>query len=168
MAQTPVPIARWIDSVVKATEEVATVSLGCEELRRLEADPSPAAPYGAYLPVIADLEKLHLGLLLTEKGGQSLTRSLLAMEPDEEDPPLEDVADAVGEIVNILAGVMQRDLVGEVKSFELGLPKFVNGEIVQHQSLSSVRINVGFDDTPAQLVVLGRNPDDPKGADDGE
>ena len=167
MTPTPLPIARWIDSVVKATEEVATVSLGCASLRRLDRDPTPAAPYGAYLPIIADLEKLHLGLLLSEAGSRTLTRSLLGMEPDEEGPTLEDVADAVGEIVNIFAGVMQRDLVGEVNSFELGLPIFVNGEIVQHQSLSSVRINVGFDDTPAQLVVLGRHLNPSSGVDNG-
>ncbi len=83
-----------------------------------------------------------------------MTRSLLFMEPDEDDPSREDMADAVGEIVNIIAGIMQRDLAEQVPEIQLGLPIFVAGEVVRHPAQEAANSDVMFDGTSAKVVVL--------------
>jgi len=148
------PIDRWLEWAVKGMKDVATESLMCSDFEVIDNAEKNDSPYGAWLPIKAGKEPLHIGVLSSQQGCTAMTRSLLFMEPDEDDPSNEDMADAVGEIVNIIAGIMQRDLADEVPVFELGLPIFVAGEVVRHPSQEAANSDVVFDGTSAKIVVL--------------
>ena len=55
-----------------------------------------------------------------------MTRSLFAMEADES-PEMEDIADAMGEIANVAAGVMKSSRAAAGQKVQLGLPLFMEG-----------------------------------------
>ncbi len=148
------PIDQWLHWAVKGMKDVATESLMCSDFELVDNAEKTKAPFGAWLSIKAGNDPLHIGILSSEEGCTSMTRSLLFMEPDEEDPSREDMADAVGEIVNIIAGIMQRDLAGEVPEIQLGLPIFVAGEVVRHPAQEAANSDVMFDGTSAKVVVL--------------
>ena len=148
------PIDQWLEWAVKGMKDVATDSLMCSDFELVDDAEKTQAPFGAWLSIKAGDEPLHIGILSSEEGCTSMTRSLLFMEPDEDDPSREDMADAVGEIVNIIAGIMQRDLAGEVPEIQLGLPIFVAGEVVKHPAQEAANSDVMFDGTSAKVVVL--------------
>ncbi len=55
-----------------------------------------------------------------------LTRSLFAME-DGEEPAMADMADALGEIANVAAGVLKASRAAAGQAVQLGLPLFMEG-----------------------------------------
>jgi CheY-specific phosphatase CheX len=83
--------------------------------------------YGSCISLIRPNGGWNLGLLGTNESCKSLARALLGMEP-EEDLGKEELADALGEIVNMVAGVVKRKLpAGESQELHLGLPLFIAG-----------------------------------------
>lgn len=154
MSGESLPIDEWLEWAVKGMKDVVNESLCCEDFELVENVEKFTSPFGAWLPIKAGNEPLHIGILSSEDGCSRMTRSLLFMEPDEDDPSQEDMADAVGEIVNIIAGIMQRDLAGEVPEIELGLPIFVAGEVVRHPAQEAANSDVMFNGTTAKIVVL--------------
>jgi hypothetical protein len=69
----------------------------------------------------------NLALFGTGESCRILGRALLAMDPTEELGPAE-LADALGEILNMMAGVAKRKMPSdEAKSLQLGLPLFLSG-----------------------------------------
>ncbi|MDP6839465.1 MAG: chemotaxis protein CheX, partial [Planctomycetota bacterium] len=122
---------QWLTVALEALKDSALGSFAAEGVFVTPEDSALAAEHsGAYVPLMAGDESMQVGLLTSEAGCEALTRALLAMEPDEAAPGLEDVVDAVGEIVNIVAGVMQRQLAEEGLFGEIGLPIFVEGHVV--------------------------------------
>ncbi|MSP25834.1 MAG: hypothetical protein EXR75_11870 [Myxococcales bacterium] len=118
------PLEVRLETAIAAVHEVATCSLGAPSIEQIEEEFVEEA--GAYLPLISEHECLHVGLFSTRAGADSLSRTLLGISPERALSD-GDIADAIGEIVNIFGGVMQRALQGELKRVDLGLPVFVWG-----------------------------------------
>ena len=154
MSSVSMPIDKWLEWAVKGMKDVVQESLMCNDFELVDNAEKNGSPFGAWLPIKAGNEPLHIGILSSEEGCTSMTRSLLFMEPEEDDPSREDMADAVGEIVNIIAGIMQRDLAEKVPVIELGLPIFVAGQVVRHPAQEAANSDVMFDGTLAKVVVL--------------
>ena len=68
----------------------------------------------------------HLGLLASHEHGQLLTREVFALDSDEEVLD-DDLADALGEVINILAGFVKESFDREGLAVQFGLPIFVEG-----------------------------------------
>jgi CheY-specific phosphatase CheX len=68
----------------------------------------------------------NLAVMADQKSCNALTRVLFAMEPDEE-PEREDLADGLGEIVNVAAGVLKAKRLEAGQKVQLGLPLFMEG-----------------------------------------
>lgn len=68
----------------------------------------------------------NLAVMADRSSCNALTRVLFAMEPDE-DPELEDLADGLGEIVNVAAGVLKTKRLEAGQRVQLGLPLFMEG-----------------------------------------
>ncbi|MDJ0767075.1 MAG: chemotaxis protein CheX [Myxococcota bacterium] len=153
---------RWLGIALEAAQEVGTGSLDLapEFVDARDRDRSQVSS-GAYIPIICGREKLHIGMASTEQGCIDLTRALLCMEPDEDDPTQEDVADAVSEIVNILAGIMQRMVPEDGPQVELGLPIFINGGIVACR-LDTELATIQYGNTVVDITVIsgGTLPED--------
>lgn len=152
--QSILPIHRWLETALAATNEVAQASLACEGIHLKGHDPAtPEHPVGAYIPLIAGDDALHLGILASAEGCRSLSNALLGTEEGGEELPEGDVVDAVAEIANMIAGCMQRKLADEIPVVELGIPIFIRGEVVtEHFETASASVGIG--DVCASVLVV--------------
>jgi hypothetical protein len=144
----------WVDAALDATTEVASQALGFEAVVP-SGQPGAAfdSPYGAYVPLTSGEDVLQLGLVAERAGCETISRALLCMAPDDAFSAESDIADAVGEIANMVAGGVKKRMDDRVPGILLGLPLFVSGGVEPHgadRSVSEVRIG----DVRAQVVVL--------------
>ena len=92
----------WLRSAVDATAEVATGTLGYPANDQVEySEEIPSGHRGAFIGLISQHNSVQLGVMSANGGCEKLARDLLGFEADEE-LAQEDVADAVGEIINIV------------------------------------------------------------------
>jgi hypothetical protein len=120
-----VALKTWTDSLEHAAVEVAELALGFEGSATIASEvAAPANVGGAYMPLFGgNGESLFIGWLATDEASQTLARGLLGL-PATEVVPAADVADAMGEAVNILAGGVKRRMLSSVHPLALGLPIF--------------------------------------------
>jgi hypothetical protein len=108
---------------------------------------------GAWVPLVGNTYSLQLGLVSTDDGCQSLARKLLNL--NTEDPLTEeDMADALRETVNILAGMSKTTIEGDVPASTLGLPIFIDGHIKITKEQAAASEMILLHDTSCYLVVL--------------
>ena len=146
--------ARWLDAALDATEELAKTVLGCSDFCVGERDtPKTENLTCAYIPLISRSQAFQLGFAATRDSCEALTKNLLGMEEDEDAGEL-DVADAVGEIVNIVAGGVQIRLADSALVIELGLPILTNGGIYALPTQETVGAEVKMDAVDAVIVLV--------------
>ena len=154
---TPVILSSCLDALCESASEVASTVLGGMPFTAPGTDSSYGSGHGAYLGLVADDEPIQVGLLVDPPGCQLLAKSLLGMDPAEEDLPISDVSDAMCEIVNIVAGGLKRR-VAERMRITLGLPIFVAGHPLpnQQQEVSARALELG--EIKVKLLVLAQKP----------
>jgi CheY-specific phosphatase CheX len=120
----------WLDAVIAATDETAEQFLDLGKIEVLaRSDSLPEVATASLVSLTSDSTSVMVGVAASPEACQVISKSLLGMELDEEDLPLDDVIDALGEMANIVAGsVKQRivDVGGE--STVLGLPLVLQGK----------------------------------------
>lgn len=127
-------VSDWVVAMADASTELA-LSLGIDRLEVLGwHDVPPTGMAGAYIPLLAEDQTLQLALLATPDGCAGLSRLLLGLEPADEVSDA-DVADAVGELVNIVAGGVKQRMQHSSGPLRLGLPVFINGFVQRTQQL---------------------------------
>lgn len=148
-------VSDWVAAMADASTELA-LSLGLDgvELTGWHHVP-PTGMAGAYIPLLAEDQTLQLALLASPAGCADLSRLLLGMEPDEAVSDA-DIADAIGEWVNIVAGgVKQRmqDAIGP-GGLRLGLPVFIHGYVQPTQQLEVSLASARIGEVDAHLMSL--------------
>jgi CheY-specific phosphatase CheX len=143
-----------MSALIGAAEEVTATVLGWET-NGLEARPCPfpADDSGGYIALIGK-GSLYIGVSADSEGCQAMTRALLAMEPEEADPSNEDVADALGEIANVLAGMVKTTMAAHDPSLKLGLPIVVHGQVERGTDSEMAVSKVSLGPVEARLIVL--------------
>ena len=148
------PLQEWLEAGEGVMLELATSALAYEEAevlaRKQEVDRHLP---GAYVPLITPDASLQVGIASTVEGCDALARALLCMEPDEELVPA-DMADALGEVVNILAGALKGKIAQRVGSITLGLPMFFNGAIEPTEKLEFAVAEMRLGSVVASLVLV--------------
>lgn len=109
-----------------ATLAAGTLGLAPPVVGRLE-ESAPAGSCGAYLPLIGPACSYQIALVSNVEGCEAVARGLLGAGPETALTPAE-TADAVCEVVNILAGTVKARLRERV-ALQLGLPIFFNGPV---------------------------------------
>jgi len=117
---------------------------------RLKATPDRSA--GAYLPLLWAEGSVQLALVSDEAGCAAIARGLLGMGPAEALSPPE-VADAVCEVMNILAGGVKARL-RQRAALRLGLPTFFRGPVQPTDRMGVAALAVRAGHLAATLVVL--------------
>lgn len=98
----------------------------------LKVEPHPSDPrdadveYGSSVALTAETGGWQLAVMGNRASCEALTRNLFAMESGE-DPAMADVADALGEIANVAAGVLKASRAAAGQTVQLGLPLFMEG-----------------------------------------
>ncbi len=121
---------------MEALEEAVAAAIQAFDLQfgvKLEPEGKPGSPnprdaeFGSTIALTNEQIKYQYSFVFERATAQSLTRTLFAMEADEE-PSLAEMSDALGEIPNVAAGLwksMRNKSAGE--NYQLGLPIFLMG-----------------------------------------
>ena len=122
------PLKDWLDVLVTATKQVSSNPLGFASEAEVVSytNDVPAEQVGTYLPFEGGDDLLWLCLFSDTRGSQSLARALFALGPDEEDLPPDEVGDSMGEIVNIVAGLVKSQMEPRGVSCTIGLPQYLD------------------------------------------
>jgi hypothetical protein len=149
-------VGHWRAAIEGAAREVATYALSFS--RAVVKDPvgleAATAMIGAHIPLVGAGQAFDLALVASADGCQALSRAILSMGPG---PALRDadVADAVGEIVNMLAGSMKRGMSGLGADLALGLPIFIHGYLQPTDRLSVIAFPLQLGTIDTILLVAG-------------
>jgi len=155
-----VSIHAWVEALEQAAIEVGELALGFEGCAVISREvTAPKGVSGAYLPLFGGSgESLYIGWLASRESSQALARGLLGLTANEELPP-DDIADAMGEVVNILAGGLKRRILSSVHPLALGLPIYSPVPIVPlHSVTHTCLFRGGGFESHIILVHAGVNP----------
>jgi len=126
-----ITLSQWRTAVEGAASEIASYALSFPDA--IVRDPvgleRTVSLIGAHIPLVGDGSAYDLALVSSPEGCKALARAILCMAPDA---PVRDaeVADAIGEIVNMLGGGVKRRMSGAgAADLLLGLPIFMHGYI---------------------------------------
>lgn len=141
-------------ALVEATDELAITSLGYEGAKVIDSTGDlPIGMSGSHIALIGDAESAQVGIVATEECCGVLARTLLGMEPGDELPEC-DMADAIAEIINIIAGGVKSRMVQVDPSVKLGLPVFIQGRIMATPQQERIVSIIQLGPVEARLVVL--------------
>ena len=154
----PASLEEWMNAAVASAEELATVALGFDGSgvigpRNALSDNLTTA----MIALVGDKSSVQLGMASSQDGCQQMARALLCMEPDEDDLPQDDVSDAIGEAVNIVAGQVKRIISGPDSTMKLGLPLIVHGRFESSDDVESSIMDMTIGPVPVSLLVLKSN-----------
>ncbi len=117
-----------LQEAVKAVVDTCSIQMDL----KLTVDQDPSDPrqadvkYGSSIALTSDTGGWNLAVMGNKHSCEVLTRNLFAMD-DDETPEMEDMADGIGEIANVAAGVMKASRAAAGQKVQLGLPLFMEG-----------------------------------------
>lgn len=147
--------AQWRAAVEGAAQELAAYALSLPGAR--VQDPvgleRAVSLIGAHIPLVGGGQAFDLALVSSPEGCRDLSRAILSMAPGA---PLRDaeVADAVGEIVNMLGGSVKRRISGA--ELVLGLPLFIHGYIEPSERLTVTALPTRFGAIDTMVLIAGQ------------
>ena len=148
---------QWRAAVDGAAREIATYALSLPDAT--VGDPvgldRANAMIGAHIPLIGGGRAFDLALVASPEGCQALSRAILCMT---DGAALSDaqVADAIGEIVNMLGGTVKRRISGHGADLELGLPIFLHGYIQPTDRLMVLALPTRFGAIETMVLIAGQ------------
>ena len=146
-------VSDWVAAMADASTELA-LSLGIDGVELLGwHDVPPTGMAGAYIPLLAEDQTLQLALLSSPAGCADLSRLLLGMDAEDEVSDA-DIADAVGELVNIVAGGVKQRMQDAAGGLRLGLPVFIHGYVQPTQQLEVSLASARIGTVEAHLMAL--------------
>lgn len=146
------PQASWRAAIAGATEEIAMYALNFPD----SAVGNPVSPgeadgfVGAHIPMIGGPDALELALVGTPEACRAIAGAILQSPPASLTDA--ETKDAVGEIVNMLAGSVKRRMSSDGIDLELGLPLFIVGHVASTGHIEVIRLPTRFG--PVEMFVL--------------
>ena len=146
----------WNDAAFEALEELVESVLGWEIFSKGEArlEAPPKEP-GAFITLISDQNAVQVGITASINGCGSIARALMCSEEDET-LSTSDMIDALGELVNILAGSMKTKMSDKDSHLQLGLPVFVDGFVEGSPNVESLVTPIRAGEINGHAVLLRR------------
>lgn len=148
----------WMTAMSEATCESAVqmfaMSSNPESIEILSPDRDiPDGFCGSFITLVSELNTVQLGFLSDKKGLKELSQAMLGLSPEDTISD-SDVTDAVGEIINVIAGGVKRRLNENAGGLKLGLPMFIEGKVAHGESQEVMMAKVTLGKTPTHLIVL--------------
>jgi CheY-specific phosphatase CheX len=123
---TPIEL---VSATSDALTEIAKMMLGIKLEKRgpVEEFHNEDLECGVCIGMTSPKGSWNVALFGSEKGNQAISRAFLGMT-DDKPLPKDELADALGEILNMVAGVLKRKVPAEdAKYIQLGLPMYLSG-----------------------------------------
>ena len=153
-------IDQWAGAATAATIDIAIQVLGLDAAIQLEQAVPFAAPFAAYVPLSSSDSHIQLGIVAELIDCERISRTLLCLSDEEPFASEGDVADAIGELANVIAGATKTMMNPTVPDIVLGLPLCVKGRIeTQGVEQAATELLVG---SMRVRIVLLRSPAGPK------
>jgi hypothetical protein len=136
-------MAEAVNGVLKAYEEaIAPLGVGSTWVGAVDGVETPTG-HGAFISLASPVTAMQLGLTADAEVCRALANAMLGIESEDEPLPDQDVDDALGEIVNVMAGRFK--VIGGLSSndLSLGLPLIVHGRIEPSRHCQTVWRQVG-------------------------
>lgn len=152
---------QWTDAIAGAANEIATYALGFASatIESGTRAPDPAL-IGAHVALVGHGEAFDLAVVATPGDCAALARAMLASTRTDTLSAAE-VADAVGEIANMLAGAVKRRMHRHGADLALGLPVFIRGEVQPSERVTVLAIPARLGPIPTHVLVIGRKQGEP-------
>lgn len=143
----------WLAATTESLVEVAETYFDMEAMESESFHEDAAAKCGAIIGLASGDNTVQLMMLATRRGSESLGKALLGFESNESIDTC-DLADAIGEIINIVAGMVKTVVNHQDDSLHLTLPTFVEGtlEPIGGQEIMGKVIKMGPVET--KVVVI--------------
>lgn len=149
-------LAQWRNAIDGAAREIAQLALSFPGA--VVGDPvgleRATQMIGAHIPLVGGGQAFDLALVSSPDGCQALSRAILCMAPGAALRDAE-VADAVGEIVNMLAGAVKRRL-AQGAELALGLPLFLHGYIQPTDRLLVIVLPIQLGAIDTMVLIAGQ------------
>lgn len=155
MNDQEIPMDRWSEIAKIAIAEIAISSLGCEA--QIDEVPvgTESGHWGSLVALVSGRNATCVGLSSTPEGCRLVAGAMLGMDAAETaELSHEDIRDSIGEIANILAGVMKGRLVEDDSGLTLGLPLFINGVVEGDRRSRARHIVCNFGEIRCLLTLL--------------
>jgi hypothetical protein len=149
-------VTHWRAAIVSAATEIALYSLmmpGATVGDALDG-PDEDGLVGAHIPLLGGAEPIELALVGNAAACRAIAAAMWQLG-DDAAPSQSETADAIGEIVNMLAGSVKRRMKANGVELELGLPIFALGKIVENPRLSILTLPVRFGEISVFVQVIG-------------
>ena len=152
-----ISLGQWRAAVEGAANEIASYALSFAGA--VVQDPvgleRANAMIGAHIPLIGDGHAYDLALVASAESCKALSRAILCMAPDAAVRDTE-VADAIGEIVNMLGGGVKRRMSGQGAELVLGLPIFLHGFILPTERMTVTTLPTRFGAIETMVLIAGQ------------
>lgn len=154
MSADAVGLASWLADLEGAFDEVATTALGLPAVEVTARHDAPVPLHGAYLGLMGPAGAVQIGLASSPAGCQALAKGLMGMTPAEADLPDGEMADAVNEIINIVAGAFKARVRDRANPLQMGLPVFIRGAIQATERVGVRVAEIKVGDLTAALLLI--------------
>jgi len=113
----------------------------------------PVGLYGSYLTLIGDEGAVQIGFMASLESCLEISKTLLGMGPEDELPE-SDMADAIAEVINIVAGSVKTRMISYDAGIKLGLPTFIQGRIMATPNQEKMVSAMKFGSIDTWILVL--------------
>lgn len=151
---TAITLREWLDATEVAADELATMVLNLRpsQLQSSNDGGIPAGLSGSFIALVADDDSVLLNLSSNMDGLAQLAKSMLGMGAEEVLSDA-DLCDAVGEMANITAGSIKRQLTDRTSGIKLGLPTFIQGRVAHGDSQENGVVSLMMGPVPVHISV---------------
>ncbi|MGV0950232.1 MAG: chemotaxis protein CheX [Azonexus sp.] len=150
-----IALTEWMDALVGAANQLAMESLSFEEGEVVATETSlRSLVSGSLIALVGNQNSVEVGLCATEDNCVNLARALLGMEPEDEELSRADLDDALGEMVNIMAGALKARMDGRVPAMQIGLPIVFQGMLGASTNAEVMVVHMRWQDVEAQTVLI--------------
>jgi hypothetical protein len=153
-----ITLAQWRIAIEGAAGEIASYALSFPGA--IVQDPvgleRTVSLIGAHIPLVGNGIAYDLALVASPEACKALARAILCMAPDA---PVRDaeVADAIGEIVNMLGGGVKRRMSGNgITDLLLGLPIFLHGYIQPTDRMTVICMPTRLGAIETMVLIAGQ------------
>lgn len=118
----------WLEATQKSLQELADLYFDSAEMEEeVEFNDNAGNRSGAMVGLVSQNNSVQLMLVASKRGSEILSKTLLGFEADQ-DITQSDLADAMAEIVNIVAGMVKTVVNEQDGDLHLTLPTFLTGD----------------------------------------